>query len=286
MPYAAAPAAGPDAGAVPAIEEGKAAPTIDSHGGKLSVYMEPTGSILVLGAILSVLAPRRLRAFGGVDLGWTRLVPGLLVSAVLAWNLRPSPLPFSNPGFEHYLWVTAVLMGGMFAFAFLNLLADALFPTDRPSASRSVLAMCVSALGLAIVLGLSTVDWWGMGPYPTISVNPMPPLISLAGLPLGLGLLVLWRRFNGWTFELGVALGTLGSLFLAGYVADKLLPDDEGAPVVSIILVALTVAATAGFGLRGIGRQGWQDLTGRAIWAWAWVLRAVLIANTVFVTAF
>lgn len=286
MAYAATPAATPAADAPATAEEAKAPPTIDSHGGKLSPltssYLPPTGSFLILIAILSVLAPRRLKAFGGVDLTWTRLVPGLLLTAVAAWSLLPSPQPYMTASLEHYLWVTGLVTGAMLAFTFLNLLADALFPLHEPSASRSLLAMATSGLALLIPLGLSMVDWWGMGPDPTISLNPMAAIIALAGAPLGLWLLLLWRRFKGWLFELIAAFGILGVLMLLGW----LLPLGEKMPNVLLTLVALTVATTVGLGLRGLGRPGWEDLSGRVMWAWAWILRAVLVATSVAVATF
>lgn len=283
-------AAAPQAPATPAPEtqafEEKAPPTIDSHGGKLSpvnsTYLEPAATILFFLALLSVLAPRRLKAFGGVQLGWTRLLPGLLLTCLVAWTLLPSPQTYTSPSLDYFRFVEAAVNSTMLAFAFLNLLADVLFPVGRPSAARSLLATGVSAAGLLILLTLWSVDWYGTGLEPAISIDPIPPLIGLLGLPLGVGLLFLWRRFNGWKFELAAAFGTAGALILGG----KLLPYGNGASGMTVSLAALTVAATLGQALRGMGKPRWRHLSGRALWAWAWILRVFLVASSVAIATF
>jgi hypothetical protein len=286
MAYAATPAAAPTAPAVETIEEVKAPPTIDSHGGKLtpitSSYLEPTNSVLALLAILSVLIPRRLKAFGGVDLTWLRLVPGLLLTAVVAWGLLPTPQTYSHPFYDYYLWVERWVHGALLACCFLNLVADALFPLTGVSVRRSLLAMASSTVGLLILLGLWSVEWFGTGQTRAISFDPAPALVSLVGVPAGVGLLFLWRRFNGWGFELATAFGVFGAVLLGG----QLLPFANGISGLTATLVALTVATTLGFGLRGMGRPGWRDLSGGVVWGGAWILRAFLTALSVAVTAF
>lgn len=289
MAYAAAPAAAPATPAAPAtetIEEGRAPPTIDSHGGKLSPitssYLEPTNSVLVMLAILSVLVPRRIKAFGGVEMDWLRLVPGLLLTAVVAWGFLPELQPYSSPFYDYYRQVEVWVTGALLAYTFLNLVADALFPLDRVSVHRSQMAMGLSLTGLLILLGLWSIDWYGPRSTPQISFDPTPALISLAGLPMGAVFLFLWKRFNGWIFDLAAAFGVIGLLVIGHWV----LPWVDGVSNLHAALVAVTVAATLGFGLRGMGRRNWTHLTGRVFWAWAWILRAFVIAVSVSTATF
>lgn len=286
MAYAAKPAATPSAGPPAVSEEGKAPPTIDSHGGKLSPinssYLEPTNSVLVLLAILAVLAPRRLKVFGGIEMAWLRLVPGLLLTAVVAWGLLPAPQTYSSPFYDYYLQVERWVNGALLAYCFLNLLADALFPLEGTAKARSLIAIGSSALGMLILQGLWSINWFGVHQAPEISFDPSNIFISLIGAPFGLALLFLWRRFNGWIFELTTAVGVIGALLLGGW----LLPFGNGVSSLAATLVALTVSTTVGFGLRGLGIPGWRDLSGRLIWGWAWILRAFLIAISVAVATF
>ena len=42
-------------------------------------------------------------------------------------------------------------------------------------------------------------------------------------------------------------------------------------------LIALTVTAALGFGLRGMGLATWQGLSGRAAWVLGWILRILTV---------
>ena len=172
--------------------------------------------------------------------------------------------------------------GALLAYCFLNLLADAVFPLTGASVRRSLLAMVSASAGLLILLGLWSIDWYGPAASPRISFEPGPALISLIGAPIGVGLLFLWRRFNGSGFEWVAAVAVLGAVLIGG----QLLPWGDGISGLAVTLLALTVAVTLGFGLRGVGLAGWRDLTGRVLWGWAWILRAFLIAISVSVATF
>lgn len=280
---AAAPATQPLADAPAPAEEGKAPPTIDSHGGKLtpltSSYLDPSSTVLVLLAILSVLVPRRVR---GVSMDWLRLVPGLFLSAVAATGLLPGQWLYSGGFSDHFLLAERWVNGALLAYAFLNLLADALTPLDGREPRRTLWAMAASASGLLILLGLLSVSWYDQNGIPEVSFEPEAALVSLVGAAIGLGLALLWRRLNGWVFELAAAIGILVALILAS----ELLPFGNGITGLSSTLVCLTVATMVGFGMRGMGQAGWTALSGRVIWAWAWVLRAFLIAIGMAISSF
>jgi hypothetical protein len=274
MAYAATPVAAPLPDAPMPAEEGKAPPTIDSHGGKLTpmshCYPDLATQLLLLVALLLTFAPRRL---GRLNFGWTRLAPGVAICALVLWNLFQTGPMAGYPGMDEYLRVRTLHLVGLLVFATLNLLADLLTTSDDPAPARGLGAMAATALGLLVLLGLTLVDWHGRTPVFSPSVDGMGYLAWTIGVPVGVGLLFLWRRYDGRLFDVALLVVAVGSLFVVG--AQE--PGPETAWI-GLQLVAFTVAAGLGAGLRAMGMSKWQGLTGRAAWAWAWILRCTVIA--------
>lgn len=275
MAYAATPAAAPAADAPAPAYEGKAPPTIDSHGGKLTPVTcfcaGPDGptSLLMMLALLLTLAPRGIKAFGrAVDLSALRLAPGLLLTGLLAWNMLPSlDPPLVLP--EQFHLVAPVKTGlglALLAVSFLRLLSDALMPVTGRSRARSVAAMAAAGLAVAILpLALGVNIYWLMEDG-ALSFRWAAILGGYLGFPAGLALLLAWRRFDGRLFDVLLLIGTvtlvvLGGTFLSGVMND----------VIVFLVVSFTVAAVAGAGLRGMGLVGWQGLTGRMAWVLGWI---------------
>ena len=275
MAYAAAPAAQPIPGdtAAPAAE-GKAPPTIDSHAGRLSplsvCYADAATSFLLIAAILSTLAPRRLPAGPFTEIGWTRLLPGILVCTIIIWNGLNSPIYISSPQMEAYMEARQVLLGLVFAFAVLNLLSDFLLAPQACGILRGSVGMGAAMLGLLPLMAFGVFDW--MDIPAKVTAEPVQVLMWLSGFPIGVGLVFLWRRFNGWVFQLVTFLAGLGGLFLG-----SALPGAWSLGAMGLLFVTFTVAAGLGLGLMTMGLTAWQGLSGRAPWVWAWLLRAGLV---------
>lgn len=286
--YAAAPAATPAPATAEPFEEGKAPPVIDSHGGKLTPVtgIGPDGptSFLLLLALLATVAPRGLKAFGQtIDLSAIRLAPGLVLAAVIAWNHLPGlgTDPEFPAKFHTLMLVSGLLGAALFLITFLHLLSDALMPLQGRSMLRSVVAMAASGLGvlaLPVAGGLDLNELMNMGGP---QFDPTVIIAGYLGVPAGAGLLLLWRRLDGRLFDVLLVGAALGSFFLVGSFIPGAMTG-----FMWLQLVAFTVAATLGAGLRGLGLAGWQGLTGRAAWIWAWVLRICLFTALTVTTSF
>lgn len=270
-----APAAEPLPATPEQAGETRAPPTIDSHGRLPMTACYPPDSVtplLMWLAMLSTLAPRAFRA---LDLSNVRLAPGLLLTASMAWSLLPSLEPARTlPARFHLVEpVSAAVAAGLLAISFLHLISDALMPApERSSPARSLGAMAAAGLAVMILLivvgtdvallldqGALAPDWQAVG-------------FGLLGLPTGVGLLLVWRRFGSRLFNLLLVPGSIGLLI----ATSGLLPGLVTAPIVFQV-VALTVVATLGEGLRGLGLEEWQGLTGRAAWILGWILRILLV---------
>jgi hypothetical protein len=281
MAYAATPAATPAADAPAAVEEGKAPPTIDSHGGKLTPITcfcgGPDGvtSLLMMLAILSALSPRGVKLFGrAIDLTALRLAPGLLVTAVLTWNLLPSLEPTRElPARFHLVEpISTALAVALLGVGFLHLLSDALMPLSGKSGARSLAAMAAAGLAVLILPLAAGLNIYGLLDEGKLAFNGSVILGAYLGIPVGFAVLLLWRRFDGRLFDVLLLAGVIGVIFLAG----GFLPDAM-AGVLACLAIAMTVAAALGAGLRGMGRAGWQGLTGRMAWFLGWALRILSI---------
>lgn len=280
MAYVATPAAQP-APPAEAAYEGKAPPTIDSHGGKLTPIScfcaGPDGPTVLLMwlALLLALAPRGLKLFGRqVEFRAIRLAPGLLLTTLLIWNQLPSldPAPELPARFNLVAPLTAVLGGALLAVSFLRLLSDALMPLGERSRARSgtaTMASGLAALMLTVVAGLDVFSLLNTG---ELTANQGPVIGGLLGFPAGVAVLLAWRRFNGRLFDVLLVIGTVGLLFLG----EAILPG----PVTDVFVfltVTLTVAAGLGAGLRGMGWPRWQALTGRMAWVLSWVTLIIYV---------
>lgn len=278
MAYAAAPAAAPATPAAPAtesIEEGRAPPTIDSHGGKLTpmsvCYADSGTSFLLLAALLSPLFPRRLPFRPAVDIGWTRLLPGLFVCSIVIWNGLSRPIYASSSAMDIFLRIQAILLGLVFVGAVLGLLSDFLLAPEARGRRRGIVGMAAGLLSLLPLLSLDVFDW--ITSAPQFDPNPVKLGMWTCGLPLGVGMVFLWRRFNGVVFDLIAFFGGIAALILVSSVSSPL-----SGGMLGMVFVTFTVAATIGSGLKVMGSPAWQGLTGRAIWALLWMMRAALVA--------
>lgn len=281
MTYAATPAGQPLAEASTPAEEAKAPPTIDSHSGKLSPITcfgcGPDGatSLLMMLALLSTLAPRGLKLAGrALDLSATRLAPGLLFTAALVWNLLPSRgSDYDFPArFQLANTVSTLMAIGLAGVAFLSLASDALMPIKQHARGRAIAAMTAAGLAIVALLLAAVVDVDSLMADTGLSFDGYRVAIASLGLPVGAGLLLLWRRFDGWVFNLLLVLGTLALTFVGGSLALH-----SGAVVLVVMTVTLTTTAALGAGLRAMGLPGWQGLTGRAAWVMGWILRILSV---------
>lgn len=276
MANTATPAAQPGEATKAFVEEGKAPPTIDSHGGKLSPITcfcgGPDGSVslLMLLALLSTLAPRRLKAFRRIiDLSVLRLAPGLLLTALIGLDavLSTEPVRDVPEKFQLVAPVSAAMGGGLLAISFLRLLCDALMPITGRSRARSVAAMAASGLAVLTLPLIGGIDVGTLRNDGALTFSWAAILVGYLGIPVGLALLLAWRRFNGRIFNALLLVGIVGLLFLGGiFLSDPL------ASVLPFLTVTFIVTADIGAGLRGMGRSNWQGLTGRMAWILSWIL--------------
>lgn len=288
MDYAA-PAAAPATPTAETIEEGRAPPTIDSHGGKLTPVTgwygpDSATSTLMLLALLATVAPRGLKIWGRfLDLSAIQLAPGLLLAAIIAWNRLPSLSADSELSQRFPLYISGALLLGLalFLIAFLHLLADALMPIQGHSRTRSLAAMIASGLAILALPVVGGFDIFSLMDTQTRRFDLTVIVAGYAGIPVGIGLLLLWRRFDGRLFG-WLLVGTAFASYLL--VATVLEGNVYGYMLLQ--LVAFSVAAALGAGLRGLGRPGWKALTGRAAWIWSWILRiclfTALVAHTTY----
>lgn len=280
MAYAATPVAPP---AAPAAEapafEGKAPPTIDSHGGKLTPITcfgcGPDGvtSLLMMLAILTTLLPRQLTGRKRpINLSAIRLLPGLILLAATARNLLLFLTTYADPHRQAFATEQALRLWLLAAALALMTLGDWLLPTDRQGRWRSVTGFGLVGAGLFAMTFAQQPMNYGFGVPRDLAFG----VGCLIGLPVSLGVLWLWRRFNGPLFDV-LAIGAgIGGFFLVG----TLDPWGITQAWIGVEIAAFTIASAAGLALRGSGSPAWQGLSGRAIWAYSWVLRAFFVAMT------
>ncbi|MDB5468989.1 MAG: hypothetical protein JWR84_549 [Caulobacter sp.] len=274
MAYAATPAA--PAEAAPGFEE-KAPPTIESHGGKLTPITcfgcGPDGvtSLLMMLAILATLAPRQFSSRGRtINLSGARLVPGLILLAATAWNLIPSLATYVDIHRQAYAIAQGERLWPLAGALALMTLGDWLLPSGEGRRWRNIAGLGFVGVGLIAMT---------FTPQPMNYGFDVPRDLAfgagcLIGLPVSLGILWLWRRFNGPLFDVLAIAAGIGGFFLVGALG----PWGITQAWMGLEITAFTVAGAAGLTLLGLGSPPWQSLTGRAVWAYSWALRAVFVA--------